>query len=113
MGDIIDRRPAIGEVGFQPHDVWRTRRLVVAIVALGVFLGGVGGWSAFAMFEPAGADEPSLSAEQAKWEADAEEACEHAVTEARRLDVERRRWEAQADHYAPGWRERRPSRSEE
>lgn len=88
------------------RDTGRTRRLVVAIVALGLSLGGVGGWAAFAVLEPDGPDEPDPSAEQVKWEADAEEACEHAVGEARRLDVERRRWEAQADHYAPGWRER-------
>ena len=67
--------------------------------------GGVGGWAAFAVLEPDGPDEPGPSAEQAKWETDAKEACEHAVREARRLDVERRRWEAQADHYAPGWRD--------
>lgn len=102
----IDRKLTTGAAGSTRHDNGRPPRLVVAIVALGLLIGGVGGWSAFALLEPAGAHEPSLSVEQAKWEADAREACEEAVREARRLDMERRRWEAQADHYAPGWRER-------
>lgn len=110
MSESIDRESidpgTTGDAGSQPHDPWKARRLVVTIMTLGLLLGGVGGWSAFAVFEPAGPDERSVSVEQAKWEADAREACEHAVTEARRVDVERRRWEAQADHYAPGWRER-------
>ncbi len=97
MGHIIDS---------ELHDNGRPPRLVAAIVALGLLIGGVGGWSAFALLEPASAHEPSLSVEQAKWEADAKEACEGAVAQARRNDMERRRWEAQADHYAPGWRER-------
>jgi hypothetical protein len=106
MSQVIDQRSATGDAGPPPHDTGRTRRLVVTIVALGLLLGAVAGWSAFAMFSPASPDQRSLDAQQARWEAAAEEAAERAATEVRRLDVERQRWEAQADHFAPGWRDR-------
>jgi hypothetical protein len=105
MGHIIDRELTTGAAGSTLNVNARPPRLVAAIVALGLLIGGVGGWSAFALLEPARAHEPSLSVEQAKWEADAKEACEDAVAQARQDDMARRRWEAQADHYAPGWRE--------
>ena len=106
MSHVIDRRPTTGDTGSQPPDIGRARRLAVAIVALGLLLGAITGWAAFTMFEPPGPSERSLDAQQARWEGAAEKALERAEAEAHRLDVERRRWEAKADHYAPGWRER-------
>jgi hypothetical protein len=104
MSQVIDHEHATGDAGPPPHDTGRTRRLVLAIVALGLLLGAVAGWSAFAMLSPTGPGERSLEAQQARWEAAADAAAR--ADEARRLDVERQRWEAKADHYAPGWRDR-------
>jgi hypothetical protein len=105
MSQVMDHRPATGDAGPPPHDTGRTPRLVLAIVALGLLLGAVAGWSAFSMLSPAGPSERSLDAQQARWEAVAEDSAARAA-DARRLDAERQRWEAQADEHAPGWRVR-------
>jgi hypothetical protein len=104
MSQVIDHEHATGDAEPPAHDTGRTRRLVLAIVALGLLLGAVAGWSAFAMLSPASPDQRSLDAQGARWQAIAEDALGRA--EARRLDIERLRWEAKADHYAPGWRDR-------
>jgi hypothetical protein len=106
MSHVIDRRPIAGDAGPQPQGTSRTRRLVMAIIALGLLVGAVVGWSAFTMLSPTVPGERSLDAQRARWEAAAEDAAERAAPETRRLDIERQRWEAKADHFAPGWRER-------
>jgi hypothetical protein len=105
MSQVIDHEHATGDARPPAHDPGRTRRLVLAIVALGLLLGAVAGWSAFGLFSPASPDDQrSLYAQGARWDAIAEDARGRA--EARRLDIERQRWEAKADLYAPGWRAR-------
>jgi hypothetical protein len=79
------------------------RGLAAAVVALGLLLGGAAGWSATAML----AEDPGVrsnAAQTARLQGAADRFAEQAET--RRLDAERERWEAQADHYDPGWRER-------
>jgi hypothetical protein len=104
MSQLIEQRPVRGDAGPRPHDSGRGRRLVMAIVVLGLLLGAVAGWSAFAMLSSADPADRSVEAQQARWEAAAEQEAARAAAEARRLDIERQRWEARADHFAPGWR---------
>jgi hypothetical protein len=104
MSQVIDRRSTTVGSGPHLHGTGRTPRLVVAIVALGLLLGLVAGWSAFALYSPAGPEQRSQDAQTARWEAAAEDALARAA-DARRLDIERQRWEAKADRFAPGWRD--------
>jgi hypothetical protein len=101
MSQVMDRGPAGTAAAPPRRDANRTRRLVLAIVALGLLLGAVAGWSAFALISSPSPDDRGFDAQRARWEGLAEEAAD-----ARRLDVERQRWEGQADRFAPGWRER-------
>jgi hypothetical protein len=83
------------------------RRLAIAVVALGLLLGGAAGWTASTLL----ADDPDarvLTAQTARLQGAAERYAEQAEqrAEAQRWEVERRRWEAQADHFDPGWRDR-------
>jgi hypothetical protein len=100
MSQLMDRRGASTTV-HQRDGTNRTRRLVLAIVALGLLLGAVAGWSAFALVSSPSAGDRSVDAQRARWEGVAEESAD-----ARRLDVDRQRWEGQADRFAPGWRDR-------
>jgi uncharacterized membrane protein YccC len=104
MSQVIDRRPPTTDAGPRPRGTGRTPRLVMAIVALGLLLGAVAGWSAFALYSPMSPEQRTHDAQTARWEAVAEDALARAAA-ARRLDIERRRWEAKADHFAPGWRD--------
>jgi hypothetical protein len=106
MSQLIEHGPATEEPRPPSPDTGSARRLVLAIVVLGLLLGAVAGWSAFAVLSPPSAEERSVEAQRARWEGLAEEAAERAEAEARRLDVERQRWEAQADRFTPGWRDR-------
>jgi hypothetical protein len=79
------------------------RRLAAAVVGLGLLLGAVAGWTAFTAFSPA-PDVRSNAAQTARLQGAAEWFAEQS--EARRWETERLRWEAQADHFDPGWRDR-------
>jgi hypothetical protein len=72
-------------------------------VVLGLLLGAAAGWSATSML----GEDPGARGDAA-WTARLEGGADRFAEQAeqRRLDAERRRWEAQADHFDPGWRER-------
>jgi hypothetical protein len=79
------------------------RRLVAMIVGLALVLGGAAGWTVSNSLS-SGSQDRSLEAQQARLQGAAEH--HEQLQDARRQEVERLRWEAQADRYAPGWRDR-------
>jgi hypothetical protein len=79
------------------------RRLAAAVVTVGLLLGAAAGWGATTILGP-DPDARSHTAQTARLQSAAEGFAEQS--EARRWEVERQRWEAQADHFEPGWRDR-------
>jgi hypothetical protein len=107
MSQVLHDRTGTTPAGAGAPDPGRGRRpIVAAIVGLGMLLGAAAGWTAVATFAPDDlpADLRSLTAQQARLDAAAE--YHERLAEARRWDAEQKRWEAMADHFAPGWRER-------
>jgi Tfp pilus assembly protein PilX len=82
----------------------RGTRLVLLIVLLSLLVGTAVGWAAYTVATTSdGPSARSLDAQQARYTGAAERFLQQA--DAERWLVEQRRWEAQADRYAPGWRD--------
>jgi hypothetical protein len=82
------------------------RGLAAAVVALGLLLGATAGWGATTMLGQDHDASRSNAAQTARLQGAADRFAEQQQDELRRREAERQRWEAQADHFDPGWRER-------
>jgi hypothetical protein len=79
------------------------RSLLLLVVLLGLFLGAAAGWAAYT----AAAGGPGEIRGADAWTARLEAEAEHyaRMEGARQREADQRRWEAQADRYAPEWRD--------
>jgi hypothetical protein len=107
MSQVLHEKPDTSpRAGAVATGSGRPRRgLATAVVALGLLLGGAAGWSATTMLGP-DPDARSNAAATARLEGAADRFAEQQQDELRRREAERQRWEAQADRFDPGWRER-------
>jgi hypothetical protein len=100
--------PRIETTGDGPSSPGRTpdrgrRSLVLLVVLLGLFLGAAAGWAAYTAADGGSAGIRGADAWTARLEAEAEL---YARTDgAQQREADQRRWEAQADRYAPEWRD--------
>jgi hypothetical protein len=105
MSQVLHEKPGppVGRTAETSGGRRPPRRLAAAVVALGLLLGAAAGWSATSLL-----GEDPVARSNAAWTARLEGAADRfeEQAETRRLDAERRRWESQADHFDPGWRER-------
>ncbi|WP_211262503.1 hypothetical protein [Nitriliruptor alkaliphilus] len=77
--------------------------MVLLVVLLGLFLGAAAGWVAYTAAAGGSGEIRGANAWTARLEAEAEHYAR--MQEARQREADQRRWEAQADWYAPEWRD--------
>jgi hypothetical protein len=111
MSQVMDHGATTGDPRPPTPDTGSGRRLVLAMIVLGLLLGAVAGWSAFAVLSAPSAEERSLDAQRERWEGIAEEETERAGTGRAaadaRFDIERQPWEGPTDRFVPGSTEAR------
>jgi hypothetical protein len=79
------------------------RSLVLLVVLLGLFFGAAAGWAVYTAAAGGSGQIRGAEAWTARLEAEAEHYAR--IEGARHREADQRRWEAQADRYAPGWRD--------